>query len=98
MEPPHVGCYAELRFARGIFGLRTSDFGLPGRLALFLRTAWSRMRNPISTIAKTIKNHFPPTLLVVQCAGLRHMAYRDRKGRLRDFWNQKVLPLPIHVL
>ena len=36
--------------------------------------------------------------LVVQCFGYRCLAYRDQKGRLRNFWNQKLVPLPAHLL
>jgi hypothetical protein len=26
------------------------------------------------------------------------MAFRDQAGQLRNFWNGKILPLPVHIL
>jgi len=36
--------------------------------------------------------------MVVVGAGYRTMAFRDQLGRLRNFWNGQILPLPAHVL
>ena len=37
-------------------------------------------------------------LLVVQYSGFRGLAYRDAAGKLRNFWNQKLVRLPVHIL
>jgi|GEM_PF-2174113 hypothetical protein len=36
--------------------------------------------------------------VVVQSFAGRCMAFRDRAGQLRNFWNGKVLSLPVHIL
>ncbi len=36
--------------------------------------------------------------LVVAGPGYRCMAFRDRLGRLRNFWNGQILPRSAHVL
>jgi len=36
--------------------------------------------------------------VVVAGAGFRYLAFRDSKGKLRNFWNQTLVPLPVHIL
>jgi len=38
------------------------------------------------------------TPVIVIGAGFRCMAFRDARGMLRNFWNQSLLPLPVHFL
>ena len=47
---------------------------------------------------KTTKRKFRLSPIVVSGAGFRCLAFRDAKGILRNFWNQAILPLPIHIL
>jgi hypothetical protein len=46
----------------------------------------------------SIKDKLARKPLVVQCSKSRFLAYRDAAGRLRHFWNQTLLPLPVHIL
>ena len=50
------------------------------------------------TVKKTSKQTFARNLVVVVGAGFRCMAFRDIDGRLRNFWNGTILPLPLHIL
>jgi len=61
------------------------------------RTAAS-VRMKSVPIRRTTKSTFAHNLVVVVGAGFRCLAYRDNHGKLRNFWNQKVLPLPLHFL
>jgi hypothetical protein len=36
--------------------------------------------------------------MVVVGPGYRCMAFRDKVGTLRNFWNGQILPLPVHIL
>jgi len=49
---------------------------------------------------RTKRNQFGKLLntLVVVGPGYRCMAFRDRAGQLRNFWNGQILPLPAHIL
>jgi hypothetical protein len=47
---------------------------------------------------KAAKDQLSRGLIVVQSAGFRCLAYRDSQRRLRSFWNQKLVPLPVHIL
>lgn len=47
---------------------------------------------------KTNKGKFHLHPVVVMGDGFRCMAFRDAQGKLRNFWNQALLPLPVHFL
>jgi hypothetical protein len=47
---------------------------------------------------RTAAHRTLPKLLVVECFGVRRLAYRDDNGRLRDFWRRSPLPGPVLVL
>jgi hypothetical protein len=51
-----------------------------------------------SNTIKTKKKQTFSNLVVVTAAGLRHLAFRDTEGKLRNFWNQTLVPLPAHIL
>jgi hypothetical protein len=36
--------------------------------------------------------------VIVAGAGFRSLAFRDKKGELRPFWTETLLPLPVHIL
>ena len=36
--------------------------------------------------------------IVVKCRGIRGMAYRDMRGKLRSFWTRKLLSGPVQIL
>jgi hypothetical protein len=78
---------------QSIFGERLAKYGfvVGGRTAVE-----ERMKK--LTAKKTPNNSLSHKLVVVIGAGFRCMAYRDARGTLRNFWNQKVLPLPVHFL
>ena len=46
----------------------------------------------------SIKQKLAATPFVVQYAQTRCLAYRDAAGRIRHFWKQTLLPLPVHIL
>ncbi|HWD91235.1 MAG TPA: hypothetical protein VG938_02690 [Verrucomicrobiae bacterium] len=47
---------------------------------------------------KTTKRKFHLSPIIVSGAGFRCMAFRDAQGKIRNFWNQAILPLPVHIL
>jgi hypothetical protein len=47
---------------------------------------------------KTTKRKFRLSPIIVSGAGFRCMAFRDAQGKIRNFWNQAILPLPVHIL
>jgi hypothetical protein len=47
---------------------------------------------------KANKGKFHLNLMIVIGAGFRCLAFRDTQGKLRNFWNQALLPLPVHFL
>jgi hypothetical protein len=49
-------------------------------------------------INRTKRNSKVLNTLVVVGPGYRTMAFRDQLGRLRNFWNGQILPLPAHIL
>lgn len=49
-------------------------------------------------LAKSVRGRSWPKLVVVQSVDFRCLAYRDTAGKLRNFWNQKLVSVPIHVL
>jgi hypothetical protein len=55
-----------------------------------------RMKN--LNLKKKTKGFLRRNPVVVMGAGFRCMAFRDAAGRLRNFWNEKILPLPVHFL
>ena len=54
------------------------------------------MRNII--VKRTSKHSFSRNLVVVIGAGFRCMAFRDAAGKLRNFWTNRLVPLPVHFL
>jgi hypothetical protein len=52
----------------------------------------------VMKISRTKRNSKSLNTLVVAGPGYRCMAFRDRLGRLRNFWNGQILPLPVHLL
>ena len=47
---------------------------------------------------ESLKDKLSRKPFVVQCARKRILAYRDAAGRIRHFWKQTLLPLPVHIL
>jgi len=47
---------------------------------------------------KSTKKKFSLSTVIVVGAGFRCLAFRDAQGKLRNFWNQNILPLPVHIL
>ena len=63
-------------------------------LACFLQTPGFMKMNQI----ESLRDKLSRKPFVVQYARKRILAYRDAAGRIRHFWKQTVLPLPVHIL
>ena len=63
-------------------------------LACYLQTAGPMKKNQI----ESVKDKLSRKPFVVQYAQKRFLAYRDAAGRIRHFWKQTLLPLPVHIL
>jgi hypothetical protein len=75
----------------------------------FLSYKWQKMFRSMASVllgSNGMKNNRTKSNLrqnrvhpiVVHSLGSRCMAFRDQAGQLRNFWNGKVLPLPVHIL
>jgi hypothetical protein len=52
----------------------------------------------LTTFKAAAREALQRTPHVVETRGARCMAYRDRSGRWREFWNEAPLPGPVLVL
>jgi hypothetical protein len=75
--------------SQDLFGKRQKMFSA---VAFVLLCRWSMKINRTKRNSKTLNT------MVVVGPGYRTMAFRDQLGRLRNFWNGQILPLPAHIL
>jgi len=56
------------------------------------------MNNETSLIADAVTSPFNTEFIMVQCCGLRFMAYQDEAGKWRTAYEHRVLPGQVQVL
>jgi hypothetical protein len=77
----------------GSFGSRNFSF-FRAKLACYLQPGVAMKKNQIESLRYKLSTK----PFVVQYAKKRFLAYRDAAGRIRHFWKQTLLPLPVHIL